>query len=316
MNAPPDEWHALIQAGLDGHATAEQAERLNALLRDDPAARNLYLELADTHSCLAVDEQLWSEDGEAAATVEPIRSSWLARRPLAAAATGLVIGLLGASMVWAYVVPLTGRGVSLLHESFETAPAPRAAGVPSEAGYWSGDYTELVSRQHAVKPESGNQMLRLLRADYQGKEAAGGYVADLFRLIDLRPYRTELADGGAVVQFSAGFNAYAFPAVESYRCVMSLHALDAEMIQDGVTGDRQTLNAEALAMTSSSRLMLDRQPDTWQRQTAELRVPPNAEFLLVHLGVTHVTKPQRRVALDGHYLDEVRLVLTRRAPLP
>ncbi len=316
MNATPNEWHELIQAGLDGHATAEQSERLNALLRDNPRARDLYLELADINSCLAVDEQLWSENREATSTVVSVRSSWLAFRPLAAAAAGLVIGLLSASVVWAYVVPLTGKRIELLHESFESRPAPLSTGVPIEAGHWSGDYTQVVSEEQGVNPEAGTKMLRFLRADYEGKENAGGYVADLHQLVDLRPYRSELADGGAVIVFSAGFNAFEFPAPESYRCIVSLHALDAAMVKNGVTSDRQALNAEALSMTSSSRLILDRQPQTWQRQTAELRLPPNAEFLLVHIGVTHVTKPQRRVDFDGHYLDEVRLVLTRRAPLP
>jgi hypothetical protein len=316
VNATSHEWHALIQASLDGQATAEQSERLNVLLRENPAARDLYLELADTHSCLAVDEQLWIVERESPSTAVYVRSSWLAWRSLAAAAAGLVIGLLSASVVWSYVVPLAAKGVRLLQESFETGPAPLTTGMPIQAGRWSGDFTEVVGAHQQVTPETGSKMLRLLRADYDGKENPGGYVADLHQFIDLRPYQSEFADGGAVVQFSAGFNAFEFPAVESYRCIMSLHALDAEMLKNGAANDRQLLNAEALAMTSSNRLLLDRQPATWQRQTAELRLPPNAAFLLIHIGVTHVTKPQRRVEFDGHYLDEVRLVLTRRAPLP
>ncbi len=69
-------------------------------------------------------------------------------------------------------------------------------------------------------------------------------------------------------------------------------------------------------MTSSSRLMLDRDPTTWQRQAAELRLPANAEFLLVKVGVSQRQETQQRVIFDGHFLDEVRLVMTRRPPLP
>jgi len=188
--------------------------------------------------------------------------------------------------------------------------------VPLEAGRWSGDYTEVVGEQQGVKPAGEKKMLRILRADYAGKANADGYVADLFQLIDLRPYRSEFADGGAVVQFSAGFNAFEFPASEAYGCLMSMHALDAEMVRNGEISDRQVLNADALAMASSNRLMLDRDPATWQRQTTELRLPPNTEYLLIHVGVTHATKAQRRPVFDGHYLDDVRLILTRRAPAP
>ena len=69
-------------------------------------------------------------------------------------------------------------------------------------------------------------------------------------------------------------------------------------------------------MTRSNRHMLDRDPATWQRQTAELRLPPDTEYLLIHIGVSHATKSQRRPVFDGLCLDDVRLVLTRRAPLP
>ncbi len=49
-------------------------------------------------------------------------------------------------------------------------------------------------------------MLRLLRADYDGKPSADGYVTDLYQLIDLRPYQREFADDGAVLEFSAAYN--------------------------------------------------------------------------------------------------------------
>ncbi len=62
MNNNPSELHTLIHAILDGHATDQQVVCINTLLRTDATARDLYLQLADTHSCLAVDEQLWSDE--------------------------------------------------------------------------------------------------------------------------------------------------------------------------------------------------------------------------------------------------------------
>ena len=312
----------LIRRYLDGSATAEEMQTLEALILRDPAMRREFLRYAHLDAALAgnlrptmIEGVLRSARQTAQASVKP-RSRWFQWRPLMAAAAGIVFGILCTSVVFAYVAPSLGKVITLLQESFEAGPAPMVMGVPVEAGRWSGDYSEVVGEQQGVKPASGKKMLRFLRADYEGKSNADGYVADLYQLVDLRPYQHDFADGGAVLQFSAGFNAFEFPASEAYGCLMSMHALDAETVSNGAMSDRQILNAEALAMTSSNRLMLDRNPATWQRQTAELRVPPSTEYLLIHVGVTHATKPQQRVSFDGQYLDDVRLVLTRRAPLP
>jgi hypothetical protein len=142
------------------------------------------------------------------------------------------------------------------------------------------------------------------------------WLAERFKRGLIKPLQREYADGGAVVQWAAGFNAFEFPASESYAGLMSLHALDAERVTGGFMDDRQMLNAESLAMASSSRLPLGRSPATGQRPTTEVRLPSHTEFLLIRAGVTHVTKAQRRSEFDGHYLDGVRVVVTRRAPLP
>lgn len=309
----------------NGCLTEGQASELNQALRGSEEARRYFRAEAQLHGLLhcAAAAAAVAEAG-AHLSPQPVRtdttalrsSNWLSWRPLAAAAAGIVLGMFCTSLVFAYVAPSLGKAMSLLQESFESGPAPLVTGVPIEAGRWSGDYTEVVGEQQGVKPTGGNKMMRFLRADFEGKENADGYVADLYQLIDLRPYRSEFADGGAVLQFSAGFNASAFPADESYGGLMSIHALDAETVKTETLGDRQMLNVDALAMAGSSRLMLDRDPATWQRQATDLRLPLNTDFLLIHVGVTHATKAQRRAVFDGHYLDDVRLVLTRRAPLP
>jgi hypothetical protein len=313
------EWHELIQRYIAGTTTAEEAMSLQQSLKTDAKLRTLYLDYVNLDVALEAKAEAAEmiPDSRQHALVHPRhRNVWLQWRPVMAAAAGIVFGILCTSVVFAYVAPLAGKAIQLLQESFESGPAPMVTGVPVEAGLWSGDYSEVVGEQQGVKPAGGKKMLRFLRADYEGKTTANGYVADLYQLIDLRPYRSEFADVGAVLQFSAGFNAFEFPANDAYGCLMSMHALDAEMVRNGEMSDRQELNAEALAMTSSNRLMLDRDPATWQRQTAELRLPPNTEYLLIHVAVSHATKSQRRAVFDGHYLDDVRLVLTRRAPLP
>jgi len=189
--------------------------------------------------------------------------------------------------------------------------------VPIEAGHWSGTFTEVVGGQQGVSPESGTKMLRFLRADFEGKvKPEGSYISDVYRLIDLRPYQREFADGGAVVQLSAAFNAFAFPAEEAFRCSVLLYALDAETAMNGSTRIGEKLLTDCLAMARNGHLKLDRDPATWQRLNAELRLPPNADFIFIRIALAHANQAQRRVTFDGHYLDGVRLTLARRAPLP
>lgn len=160
-------------------------------------------------------------------------------------------------------------------------------------------------------------MLRFQRADFEGKvKAEGSYISELYRLVDVRGYRREFGDGGAVAQLSAVFDAMAFPAGESFDCSVSLYALDAETALALWKDESVIIARESLAMACSNRTRLDRDPDTWQPVSAEVRLPTHTDFLLVHIAVNHSTKSQRRVTFDGHYLDDVRLTLGRRAPLP
>jgi hypothetical protein len=311
----PAEDYELIRQCQAGTASAAEYAQLEQMLRAEVSFREEYVRYMNLDTALGTAAALPAPANTPAA-VAASASRPRAWRSLWSAAAGIVIGVLCTSVVFAYVAPLAAVSVTLLQANFESGPAPLVTGISSESGRWSGDFTEVVAAEQHVQPADGKRMLRFLRADYEGKTAADGYVADLYQLIDLRPYQREFADGGAVVELSASFNAAAFPATERYAAGMSLHTLDAETVHAGNLSDREMLNAETLAMTTSSRLLLDRDPATWQRQTAELRLPPNAEYLLVRVGVTHATKTQQRVEFPGQYLDEVRLVLTRRAPLP
>ena len=314
------DWNDLIQRYIAEQTSEEETRRLEAALKADDALADLYLRHTELDVALeaeAASAEVTRELLSAPMVSETSRSgSWLSWRPLTAAAAGIVFGMFCTSVVFGYVVPSLSKAMTLLQESFESRPAPLVAGVPIEAGKWSGDYTEIVGEQQGVKPESGKKMLRFLRADFEGKaKPEGSYISEVHQLIDLRPYRREFADGGAVVQLSAAFNAFSFPAEEAFVCSVSLQALDAETAINGSTRIGETLLIDCLAMARNSR-QLDRDPESWQRLNAELRLPPNADFILIRIALAHSNKAQRRETFDGHYLDGVRLTLARRAPLP
>lgn len=320
MSQSSPELTDLIHAFLDGRVTDAEADRLNELLLADPAARETYVQLADMHSCLAVDEQLWVRpavhSGNESHTREPVRSKGsMLGRPLPAAVVGLAVGLLGASLAFGYVVPLFLHVATLVNDSFESGPAPVSIGMPSKPGVWSGDLSEVVGLSQGVTPFSGDRMLRLLRADYPGKSrqevdraSRVSYVADQWRLIDLRPFKADLAAGGVMARLSAAVNAAEFPESETYLCSFSIHALDAETVRNLTPDDPFGLTDASLSVVHATNASLDRDPRTWQIEGCELHVPADASHLMVRVGVTHNFE-QRRVDFPGHYIDDVKLTL-------
>jgi hypothetical protein len=175
----------------------------------------------------------------------------------------------------------------------------------------------VVGEQQGVKPVSGKKMLRFLRADYEGKiNSEGSYVGNVYRIIDLRPFHHDFADGNAVLQVTAGFNTFPFPSEEHYSVSVGMHALSAETARHKSLLSDSVLRTGALAMSEKTLPRLDRDPHTWQNVASELRLPPDTEFLLIRLSVIHATREQQRETFDGHYLDDVSVTLSRRAKLP
>lgn len=306
----------LIQRFLEGNASPEDAEALSHLIETNAAVRTRYLDFAELHASLMGDENLRSPEFVPFTSSTPTWN-WFSWRPLTAAAAGIVFGMLCTSAVFGFVVPTAGKVMTLLQESFESGPAPLATGMPVKAGQWTGDFSEIVGGQQGVKPETGGKMLRFLRADYEGKvKPEGSYAGDLYRLIDLRPYLNEFTDGRAVVRTSAGFNSASFPERERYSCVVRAYALSAEMVMSGAFLNGASLRDGALATASKGMPQLDRDPRSWQRVESELRLPAEAEFLLIHVSVSNLTKDEVKDAFRSHYLDEVRVSLLQRSPLP
>jgi hypothetical protein len=303
----------LFTAHAADSLSPEEHAELQTHLRTDTEARQWWFVHQD------VEMGLRAQVAAERLTTPKARVSlpWFSWRPLTAAAAGLVMGLFGASMVFAYVAPSLGKVITLLRESFESGPAPLVAGVPLEPGKWSGDYSEVVEQQ-SVKPASGKKMLRFLRGDYEGRDIPSSHSSDVFRLVDVRPFRREFADGGAVVQLTAVFNALPFPVDGSFNATLTLFALDASLVGNEIVKGENVLSVESLAFSRSSRVGMDRDPATWQKVSNELRLPPSTEFLMVRMGMSNNTKlkDKRRDRFAGHFADNVQLVIARRPEIP
>ncbi len=314
MNDPAhNEWHRLFSAALNGTITEAEKTQLATLLKTSAEARQLWFLYHDNECGLAElkPRYMATSTGQLPRT----RLAWLTWRPLTAAVAGLMFGMFCTSVVFAYVVPLA-RSMTLLDDGFEGTPT-LVSKVSLEPGVWRGDHAEVVGTERDMMPESGQRMLRFLRADFQGKpRAIGGHIADVYRLIDLREYRHEFIGGGAVVQASARVNATPFPENEKFGCAISIFAFDEESLPDSASYIGTALENDANAMVRSSRTKLDRDPSSWQRLNTEMRLPANTEFLVVRLHINQLFASDGSSVFTGSYADEVRVILTQRTPLP
>jgi hypothetical protein len=204
--------------------------------------------------------------------------------------------------------------------------------MPIEPGRWSGDYSEVVGEFSGVKPASGKKMLRFLRADYEGKPVHDGYVGDLFRIIDLRGTEFDVARGDACVSVEARFRSLPQEEPGRVRCGVTVYALDALpsagerhdlflKARDGLLAEGGAQNAGANILATASRHeVLTTVGGVWQIARNELRVPPGARFFMIHLHESLADlwkqKDLQPVEFAGLFVDDIRVTLTHRPPLP
>ncbi|MEK0446955.1 MAG: hypothetical protein RLZZ399_2276 [Verrucomicrobiota bacterium] len=306
----------LIGAHLDGSITHERRAELEQRLLHSASDRARFWQEAQTHAMLHAHAQATTPQTiplephtPAASAIVRIRQ-W---RPLAAAAAGLIIGLFSASLVFGVVVPSLRTRIDLLQEGFESGVRPDAHGrIPLEPGVWSGDLTEISEARGVVTPAEGTHMLRFLRADSEGHPLPNSFSSDTFQLLDLRPYQKEIASGKAMVRLSALFNGDPDPADGPFACVLKLYALDNDLVEERKAGSfTGSIRERMLAHSSSTRVRLDSNPQSWQRANNELRLPPGTNYLVVQVGLTNENKQPdaKRDVFGAHYVDRVQVVL-------
>jgi hypothetical protein len=328
---------------LEGEITADGMVELQSLLQDQPHLQTKAGDLLQTHRLLSFAlqdvptagesfvrrtlEKLPQADGTfREAVLERIQraapNNTAARRrtwhSAAAIAAGLLLGIVCTTVVFAYVDPAKSRATTLFEESFESGPAPQVTGVPLETDQWAGDFTEVVEARQGVTPESGSKMLQFLRGDYAGRSLPNSFGSDVFRLIDVRPYRREFAGGEGVVQLSALFNSVDFPAEGAFECTLTIFAVDAEIVNNQALKIEGTLSGESLAYSRSSRLLLDRDPTTWQKVSNELRLPKQTDYVMVRIGISDVARRKGKSSpgFVGHFADHVQFVIAHRPEIP
>lgn len=323
----PDEWHHLFSAALNDTITESENAQLATLLKTNTEARQLWFLYHDNECGLAE----LKPRVPVAARPTPSRGGWFSWSPLTAAAAGLVFGLFSASMVWGYVGLRANQATTLLAESFESGPAPKVTGMPVQPSVWSGDFSEVVDEVPGVKPAQGRKMLRFLRADYEGKPVRDGYVADLFRIIDLRGKDLAISGGDASILLDARFAALAQDGLQGMSCGMTIYALD-ELPPAGTRDDvflkrlgagaleASEPDAEPRILATAARSEKAGTAGNWQLVRSELRMPPETRYCLIHLRAhlngSHRPEVAKPVQFAGLFVDDIHITLNHRAGQP
>jgi hypothetical protein len=68
---------------------------------------------------------------------------------------------------------------------------------------------------------------------------------------------------------------------------------------------------QSLVFTRNSRLLFDDNPQSWQPLVEEARLPANADYLMVRIGVAHYTPRQQRVTFEGLFADDLRVMIIK-----
>ena len=125
----------LMRRYLDGVASLEETQELEALIVKDASVRQDFLRYTHLDSALA------GVGRSQPSVVAPCRSVWFSWRPLTAAAAGIVFGMFCTSLVFGYSMPrMVERVLNLVNAGFEESVAPLPDGIPLRFGVWSGDY--------------------------------------------------------------------------------------------------------------------------------------------------------------------------------
>jgi FecR protein len=206
----------------------------------------------------------------------------------------------------AFPQPARTIGELLADGDFEEDLVVNTRGIPKNAGEWSGDLCQVTDRAQGIDPRTGQRMLRFWRADARQLDADDGWrSSELFQLVDLRPFKEALAQGGARGDFSAWFNRVPGDANANNR-----FAIAAAAFSGPVTDARaQWSSRKEVALSSADeRLDTDDNPTTWQNIQTGLAIPPEADFLIVSIRAVKRQQPAgQQERFSGHFADSVSL---------
>ena len=297
------ELDALINACLDGCLSEAEADRLNHWIEESREARERYWRLASVHGLIEQSMQgasLKAATGEEFVT--PAKTEGLSRwRRIPSVAAGMLIGILGASLVWAYTIPRANpshrESQEIVFEGFEDPDMKLSGRFPTSANQWFG-------RVSSVPGENGMPAVEGTRVGKfntwpQSKFTYARYLIDL----DEHPKPDE--EHIRSVEVEASFFTSNPQESSVFQIRLGAFSQEPEAIRP-IWNDHEMLFDTVLQHVGRNYVAEPGEQPGWRKLRATIEIPPGTRSVAISLGAGNVNP---EAASSDRFVDAVRVRL-------
>jgi len=313
----------LLQQVRDDSSESARTE-LNELLRKHPEARTIMSRmLVDEQALVSYlrDESIVSildaerEDATSRPTTRPAMRRMAFQQIAAAMVVGVIVGLLGAGVVWAVNSPQSQiRALHIVNGDFETMSGPVEGGFPSHFGMWGGNLAEVI------EGSDGSRMLRFLKTgNVNGDPDDLASNCSVFQLVDLSILRQQwnTADPGSQVtlNLTARFHREAAPTDDGLpklagSCRIYLFNTKPEAIGGGWP---QVIREEGVGFSKKEIKIMPGDEPTMITASCLLESEATVALIVVAASAKYRAVP---IELGGYFVDDVQFTAIRQPTLP
>jgi hypothetical protein len=218
---------------------------------------------------------------------------------------GLVFGIFGPSVVWAYAVPTAGRTierkVTVFAEGFEESQMTPGRGFPIGANRWTGDLSSPVGADADVTPSEGSRMVRLTHPPKRRL----GYA---WRIVDLAEHPATATAKSLRLEVAASFNTPGPARPSRYQIRLAAFSQEPSAVRE-IWNNEPVLFDTVLQHVG--RNVLTKPSDTgWQTVNASMQIPPGTRSVVISLAAGETDSTTLPAE---HFLDDVqaRFVITQ-----
>ena len=289
----------LIDRYLTGMADEAEIAQLDEWLKADEEHRQTFLAASrlDSYIREQAEQPEITMEMETSRRSHKLRSTWLTP----AAAAGLLIGLFGASIVWAYAIP-RGEASSrtsqhVVTENFEDAEMKLKSHLPNRANQWFGRIVSVlpVGDVAAVKGSRVGQL-----------SPVPGHRSEFIRyVVDLNDY-PELAHGHVRrLEVNTSFSAPFTEQKPGFRVELAAFIQAPEDVPEAWK-NRRNFDERVLQEVGRNYRPKKGEQGDWHKVSASLEIPEGSRSVVVSLGVfgLHPDKP-----VTDFYLDAIEVQL-------
>jgi hypothetical protein len=293
-------------------------DSLNALLRADPTAREAMARLLIDEQALVTrlrDDSILSllDSAPVAGQLKTVPlPNWLTRRPLTAAAAGIVFGMLCTSILFGFAskreVGVGKASLAMIDPGLEGMKS-LDEGLPHGAGEWGVRSAQIVTAENGVSPMQGQHMLRM--ESHLISEQDENQYSHACQVLDVRSLPMDAASGSREAQVTASFCA---PKDSADACYV-IRVLALNEPSDKATEDFWSKLDDAGVVSLKQKFESTPGDHGWHTFSVKMPLPSSAQSLVIMLSV--VSPKNTTIPAPVRYLDDVQVsLLTSPALLP